>query len=116
MELRELLVIDPEALTPSEAKQVAQDAIRVLANGVSASDQGPLKSLLIAAEEKVLGRKVGEPVETKGIESPRGWDTRHNLEDRKSPNHCLVEGAEDRCSISDYGPIEIRAALPLLHT
>jgi len=63
MELRELLVIDPESLTPPEAKQVAQDTIRVLASGVSASDQEPLRTLLIAAEERVLGRKVGEPVD-----------------------------------------------------
>jgi hypothetical protein len=64
MQLRELLTVDAESLTPAEAKQVAQDTIRVLASGVSASDQEPLKTLLIAAEEKVLGRKVGDPVQT----------------------------------------------------
>jgi hypothetical protein len=80
MELRDLLVIDPESLTPAEAKQVAQDTIRILASGVPASDQGPLKSLLIAAEEKVLGRKVGEPV---------GPGTRSRVRD-------LIELAEDR--------------------
>lgn len=80
MELRELVVIDPESLTPAEAKQVAQDTIRVLASGVPASDQGPLKSLLIAAEEKVLGRKIGEPVDP---------GTRSRVRD-------LIELAEDR--------------------
>ena len=80
MELRELLVVDPESLTPAEAKQVAEDTIRVLASGVAASDQGPLKSLLIAAEEKVLGQRVGELVDP---------GTRSRVRD-------LIELAEDR--------------------
>ena len=60
MELRELLTLDVETLSPAQAQQVAQDTIATLADGVMASDQPKLRSLLIAAQEIATGRKVGE--------------------------------------------------------
>ena len=61
MELRDLLCVDIESMTAAQAQQVAQDTIAVLtAGGVTGSDQDQLKPLLIAAQEKALGRKVGD--------------------------------------------------------
>ncbi len=60
MELRELLTLDVESLSAAQAHQVAQDTIAALADGVMASDQPKLRSLLIAAQEIATGRKVGD--------------------------------------------------------
>ena len=60
MELRDLLVVDAESLSAPQAKQVARDVIDALTDGVSGEDQDLLKSLLIAAQEKATGRKVGD--------------------------------------------------------
>ena len=60
MELRDLLCVDTESLSAAQAHQVAQDTIATLADGVIASDQPKLKSLLIAAQEIASGRKVGD--------------------------------------------------------
>lgn len=51
MELHELLTLDVESLSPEQAHQVAQDTIAALTDGVMASDQPKLKSLLIAAQQ-----------------------------------------------------------------
>ena len=59
MELRELLTVDVNSLSPAQAHQVAQDTIATLAGGVMASDQPKLKSLLIAAQQIATGRTVG---------------------------------------------------------
>ena len=72
MKLREVLTLDVETLSPAQAHQVAQDTIAALANGVIASDQPKLKSLLIAAQEIATGRKVGAgPLEYKTGAEPR---------------------------------------------
>jgi len=60
MELRGLLTLDVGTLSPAQAHQVAQDTIAALTDGVMASDQPKLKSLLIAAQEIATGRKVGD--------------------------------------------------------
>ena len=64
MELRDLLVIDPESLSAAQAKQVTRDVIAVLTRGVPGEDQGQLKTLLIAAQEIATGRKVGDSQDT----------------------------------------------------
>ena len=60
MELRELLTLDVESLSAAQAQQVTKDTIATLASGVMASDQPKLRLLLIAAQEIVTGRKVGD--------------------------------------------------------
>ncbi len=60
MELRELLTLDVKSLSAAQAHQVAQDTIATLADGVMASDQPRLRSLLIAAQEIATGRKIGD--------------------------------------------------------
>lgn len=60
MELRELLTLNVETLSPAQAHQVAQDTIATLTSGVMASDQPKLRSLLIAAQEIASGRKIGD--------------------------------------------------------
>jgi hypothetical protein len=64
MELRDLLVVDAESLSAAQAKQVARDVIDVLTRGVSGEDQGPLRTLLIGAQEIATGRKVGDREDT----------------------------------------------------
>ena len=64
MELRDLLTIDAESLSAAQAKQVTRDVIAVLTRGVSGEDQGPLKKLLITAQEIATGRKVGDSQDT----------------------------------------------------
>ena len=64
MELRDLLTVNVEALSAAEAQQVAQDTIATLTDGVMASDQPKLRSLLIAAQEIASGRKIGDSQDT----------------------------------------------------
>lgn len=64
MELRELLTVDIETLSAAQAHQVAQDTIAALTDGVMASDQPKLRSLLITAQEIATGRKVGDSQDT----------------------------------------------------
>ncbi len=64
MELRELLTVDAESLSPACAKQVARDVIEVLTKGVSGEDQAPLRALLITSQEIATGRKVGDTEDT----------------------------------------------------
>ena len=64
MKLRELLTLDVESLSPTQAHQVAQDAIATLTDGVMASDQPKLRSLLIAAQQIAIGRKIGDSQDT----------------------------------------------------
>ena len=64
MELRDLLTVDVETLSAAQAHQVAQDTIAALADGVMASDQPKLRSLLIAAQEIATGRKIGDSQDT----------------------------------------------------
>lgn len=65
MELRELLFIDIEALSTSQAQQVANDAIAVLTKGgLTGSEQDQLKTLLVSAKEIATGRKVGDSQDT----------------------------------------------------
>ena len=61
MELRDLMILDIESLTATQAQQVARDAIAVLTKGgLTGSEQDQLKTLMIAAEEIATGRKVGD--------------------------------------------------------
>ena len=64
MELRELLCVDTESLSAAQASEVVRDVIAALADGVMASDQPKLRSLLIAAKEVATGRKIGDSQDT----------------------------------------------------
>lgn len=64
MELREILALDAETLTAVQAQQVAKDVIDVVSRGVQASDQKPLRALLIRAQEIATGRKIGDQHDT----------------------------------------------------
>ena len=64
MELRELLTLDVKSLSAAQAQQVVKDTIATLDGGVMASDQPKLRSLLIAAQEIAMGRKVGDKQDT----------------------------------------------------
>jgi hypothetical protein len=64
MELRELLALDAESLTAAQAQQVVKDVIEVSSRGVQASDQEPLRALLIRAQEITTGRKIGDQHDT----------------------------------------------------
>ena len=61
MELRDLMILDIESLTATQAQQVARDAIAVLTKGgLTGSEQDQLKTLMIMAEEIATGRKIGD--------------------------------------------------------
>jgi hypothetical protein len=64
MELRDLLLIDVESLSPIQAKYVVRDVIDTLAKGVPGEDQPQLRSLLISAQEIATGRRVGDKQDT----------------------------------------------------
>jgi hypothetical protein len=64
MDLRDLLIVDAESLSAAQAQFVVRDVIDVLTKGVSGEDQGPLKKLLITAQEIATGRKVGDNQDT----------------------------------------------------
>ena len=65
MELRNLLTIDIESLSATQAQFVVRDVIDVLTKpGVSGEDQHSLRSLMIKAQEIVSGRKVGDNQDT----------------------------------------------------
>ena len=61
MELRDLMTLDIESLTATQAQQVARDAIAVLTKGgVTGSEQDQLKTLMVSATEIATGRKIGD--------------------------------------------------------
>ena len=61
MELKELLYLDLNWLNATQAGQVDTDTISALAKGgLTGPDQDRLKTLLIAAQEKATGRKIGD--------------------------------------------------------
>jgi len=64
MELRDLLTVDADLLSATQAKQVARDVIDALTQGVAAEDQPQLRTLLITAQEIATGRKVGDSQDT----------------------------------------------------
>ena len=61
MELRDLMILDIESLTATQAQQVARDAIAVLTQGgLTGSEQDQLKTLTVSATEIATGRKIGD--------------------------------------------------------
>jgi hypothetical protein len=61
MELNELLYLDLESLNAAQAGQVATDTIAALAKGgITRPGPGPPQTLLVAAQEKATGRKIGD--------------------------------------------------------
>lgn len=112
MELRELLVIDPDSLTPAQAQQVTKDVIDVMSRGVQASDQKPLQKLLITAQEKVAGHKVGETV-VPGIRAQvRGMIDEAEDRGDKRTARILAESMakQDMAALDDSGQALIDAA------
>ena len=61
MELRDLMILDIEFLTATQAQQVARDAVAVLTKGgLTGSEQDQLKTLMVSANEIATGRKIGD--------------------------------------------------------
>jgi hypothetical protein len=62
MELRDLLCLDVEALSSTQAEYASRDIIAALAQGgITGADQNQLKSLLVAAKRKALPAESGQP-------------------------------------------------------
>ena len=61
MELRDLMILDIESLTTTQAQQVARDTVAVLTQGgLTGSEQDQLKTLMVSANEIATGRKIGD--------------------------------------------------------
>ena len=61
MELRDLLYVDIESVTATQAQQVASDVIAVLSKGgLTGSEQDQSKALMVTAKEMATGRKIGD--------------------------------------------------------
>ena len=110
MELRDLLVIDAESLSAAQAKQVARDVIDVLTKGVSGEDQGPLRTLLIAAQEIATGRKVGDREDTMRAEVLRKIQDAEARGDKRTARYLAESMAKHDMAAADLAEQEMTRA------
>ena len=101
MELRELLTVDVETLSPAQAHQVAQDTIATLTSGVMASDQPKLRSLLIAVQEIATSRKVGDSHDTIREEVLQKIQEAHARGDKRTARYLAESMAKHDMAAAD---------------
>ncbi len=101
MELRELLTLDVESLSPAQAQHVAQDAIAALTDGVMASDQPKLRSLLIAAQEIATGRKIGDNQDNIRVDVLQKIQEAHARGDKRTARYLAESMAKHDTAAAD---------------
>jgi len=111
MELRELLTLDVETLSAAQAQQVAQDTIATLADGVMASDQPKLRSLLIAAQEIATGRKIGDNQDNIRVDVLQKIQEAHARGDKRTARYLAESMAKHDTAAADLAEQKMTGAV-----